>query len=62
MSKASEYAKAVDVYRNMRPPTFPGNQAFVCEDGRLRVNAIYLPPKEAIELAHWILDTFGDGE
>jgi len=63
VSKASEYTKAVLLLKEIKPPTFPQNslpviQARVWDDGRLRVDATYFTPEEAIELARWIIHTF----
>jgi len=59
MSKASEWAKEFKP-----PPEFKAGlltSARVADDGRLSVSGFFTP-EEAIALAHWILDMFGESE
>ena len=58
MSKASEWAKTERPTR----PAFVlgiGEKAYVDDDGKLFTMGIF-EPSQALELARWILDTFGD--
>ena len=64
MSKASEYIAGLSKARDARPKGFSINgeeEACVCKDGSLSVFR-FLNGKEALELAKWITETFGDNE
>jgi len=66
MSKASEYAAKMDARhrRAARAPTFSCGDwtcAYVSGSGQLELLAGTLTPPEALALAAWIVETFGEG-
>lgn len=68
MSKASEYKKAADIWRSNIAPSYsvPEMSASVTSGGIMDIwvkgGRYEIAPDIAIALAHWILDTFADGE
>jgi hypothetical protein len=65
MSKASEYAARVQDAKNAPAPCRGGqgwNLAWVTESGGMGTAQTHLTSEDALRLAKWILDTFGDDE
>ena len=67
MSKASEYAKAVQGLQIKRPDVRVEDSgdlvARVLNSGYLEITyRAPIAPDQAIKLAHWIIDTFGETE
>lgn len=69
MSIAFDYAKKMEEYRKIKAPHFDANPrpgggingfVGVSVDGNLDSLGFTFTPKQAIELAKWILRTFGD--
>jgi len=65
MSKASEFKKALAVANNLQPDGFnvgKENKASVTDNGELYLKPTVMRTKNALELAAWIIETFGDPE
>ena len=66
MSKASEWAKKLEGRPKFLANGYSEDGASVVAqvdvNGNLMIVQHSIPPSTARELAHWILETFGDGE
>lgn len=63
MSKAKEWAERLGQRPSWQPPGIDHLVAMVSDGGKLCLPIHYetwLTQPQAIELAHWILDTFGE--